>query len=157
MSFSLEIHHYSSYFIIQNVWVIIIIVLNCLKLAVYTGLGHSLWQFMTSCHKQVSDCLKPNPDTGIIKLRMRLANERRRYNVTSLLGWAHTQNDSSFITWKLCFEMFVFCFNNFNPSDAENIIFQENSVNAIAADALALCFTRSSAAISLTSTVKSLI
>ena len=25
----------------------IFIVLNCLQLAVYTGLGHSLWQFMT--------------------------------------------------------------------------------------------------------------
>ena len=31
--------------------------------------------------------------SGII-LCMRLANERRRYNVTSsLIGWAHTQND----------------------------------------------------------------
>ena len=30
--------------------------------------------------------------TGII-LCIRPANERRRYNVTSLIGWAHTQND----------------------------------------------------------------
>ena len=31
---------------------------------------------------------------GGIILCMRLANERRRYNVTSsLIGWAHTQND----------------------------------------------------------------
>ena len=46
MSFWLIIHHYSSYFIIFMI-IIIIIVLNCLKLAVYSGLGHSLWQFMT--------------------------------------------------------------------------------------------------------------
>ena len=33
-------------------------------------------------------------DSGIV-LYMRLANERLRYIVTSLFGWAHAQNDSS--------------------------------------------------------------
>ena len=42
------------------------------------------------CHDM---CLHFNNYAGII-LCMRPANERRRYNVTSsLIGWAHTQND----------------------------------------------------------------
>ena len=45
------------------------------------------------CHRSVGlFCLVPT-HPGII-LCMRTAKERRRYNVTSsLIGWAHTQND----------------------------------------------------------------
>ena len=44
-------------------------------------------------HASCKVFLKLYLSTGII-LRMRPANERRRYNVTSsLIDWAHTQND----------------------------------------------------------------
>ena len=46
-------------------WVIMIIILNCLKLSETGSLYRFRTQFMTvygeSCHKQVSDCLKSNP------------------------------------------------------------------------------------------------
>ena len=44
-------------------------------LACYNHGDHDLW-----CHAGIILCMCP-------------ANERRRYNVTSLIGWVHTQND----------------------------------------------------------------
>ena len=41
-------------------------------------------------------------------------------------------------------------FNQFNPSAADAVIYQDNQVNTMAADALAPYITRSSAAIVLT-------
>ena len=68
------------------------------------------WALLVNFHHCLKLCMFPNVDfvhlcvkvlyePGII-LCMRPANERRRYIVTSsLIGWAHTQNDP---WWTLC-------------------------------------------------------